>query len=212
MGNRSKEAQARQARVAAMRQAQERRERQRSILVVGAAVLVCVGLVATVVFVIVRERDRQARLEAEANAPIEGVAEFPDLPREHVTEPVAYEQDPPVGGQHAPVWTNCGVYGQPVSSEQSVHSLEHGAVWVTYRPDLSAEQVQRLNDLVAGEDYALLSPYPGLATPVAASAWGVQLLADDASDPRLERFLTRYLQGEQTPEPGAACTGGSGGM
>lgn len=212
MGNRSKEAQARQARVAAMRQAQERRERQRSILVVGAAVLVCVGLVATVVFVIVRERDRQARLEAEANAPIEGVAEFPDLPREHVTEPVAYEQDPPVGGQHAPVWTNCGVYGQPVSSEQSVHSLEHGAVWITYRPDLSAEQVQRLNDLVAGEDYALLSPYPGLATPVAASAWGVQLLADDASDPRLERFLTRYLQGEQTPEPGAACTGGSGGM
>lgn len=212
MGNRSKEAQARQARVAAMRQAQERRERQRSILVVGAAVLVCVGLVATVVFVIVRERDRQARLEAETNAPIEGVAEFPDLPREHVTEPVAYEQDPPVGGQHAPVWTNCGVYGQPVSSEQSVHSLEHGAVWITYRPDLSAEQVQRLNDLVAGEDYALLSPYPGLATPVAASAWGVQLLADDASDPRLERFLTRYLQGEQTPEPGAACTGGSGGM
>lgn len=212
MGNRSKEAQARQARVAAMRQAQERRERQRSILVVGAAVLVCVGLVATVVFVIVRERDRQARLEAETNAPIEGVAEFPDLPREHVTEPVAYEQDPPVGGQHAPVWTNCGVYSQPVSSEQSVHSLEHGAVWITYRPDLSAEQVQRLNDLVAGEDYALLSPYPGLATPVAASAWGVQLLADDASDPRLERFLTRYLQGEQTPEPGAACTGGSGGM
>lgn len=212
MGNRSKEAKDRAERVAAMRAAQQRRERRRSVLVVGAALLVCIALVSAVVVVIVRERDRQAALEAAANAPIEGVQEFEDLPREHVTEPVRYEQTPPAGGQHAPVWTNCGVYTQPVSDEQSVHSLEHGAVWITYRPDLPADQVEALTRLAEPQDYALLSPYEGLPSPIVASAWGVQLAVDDATDPRLERFLTRYLQGEQTPEPGAACTGGAGGM
>ena len=212
MGNRSKEAQDRAARVAAMRAAQQRKERRRSVVIVGAAVLVCVALVAAVVTVIMREQDRQAELEAAANAPIEGVQEFPDLPKDHVQGPVDYEQTPPVGGEHSPVWTNCGVYAEPVSSEQSVHSLEHGAVWLTYRPDLPPEQVEQLAGLAEGNDYALLTPFEGLLSPVAASAWGVQLAVDNAADPRLERFLTRYAQGEQAPEPGAPCTGGSGGM
>jgi hypothetical protein len=29
-----------------------------------------------------------------------------------------------------------------------------------------------------------------------------------ASDPRVDQFLTKYVQGAQTPEPGAACTNG----
>ena len=212
MGNRSKESQDRAARVAAMRAAEQRRERRRSVIIVAAAVLVCVALVAAVVTVIMREQDRQAELEAAANAPIEGVQEFADLPRDHVREPVEYEQTPPVGGPHSPVWTNCGVYAEPVSSEQSVHSLEHGSVWLTYRPDLPAEQEEALTRLAEGNDYVLLSPFEELPSPVVASAWGVQLAVDDAADPRLERFLTRYAQGEQAPEPGAPCTGGSGGM
>ncbi|MBB5796324.1 hypothetical protein HDA41_004288 [Streptomyces caelestis] len=31
---------------------------------------------------------------------------------------------------------------------------------------------------------------------------------DAASDPRVEQFTTAYVQGPQTPEPGAPCTGG----
>jgi hypothetical protein len=49
-----------------------------------------------------------------------------------------------------------------------------------------------------------------LSSPVVLTAWGTQLEVDDASDPRVEPFLAKYRQGEQTPEPGAPCTGGSG--
>ncbi|WP_372595162.1 DUF3105 domain-containing protein, partial [Actinotalea sp.] len=90
------------------------------------------------------------------------------------------------------------------------HSLEHGAVWITYRPDLAQAQVDVLTELARGEGYVLLSPFPDLAAPVVLTAWGVQLQVDDADDPRVEPFLVTYVQGEQTPEPGAPCSGGVG--
>jgi hypothetical protein len=41
-------------------------------------------------------------------------------------------------------------------------------------------------------------------------AWGKQLSLQSAEDPDLERFIGAYRQGPQTPESGAACTGGIG--
>jgi hypothetical protein len=128
----------------------------------------------------------------------------------HVDGDVSYAQQPPVGGEHRPAWQNCGIYNREIQEELAVHSLEHGAVWLTYRPDLPADQIEALKGLARGKTYTLLSPYPNQTAPVAASAWGVQLTADSASDPRLGQFLAKYRQGAQTPEPGAACVGGVG--
>jgi hypothetical protein len=145
--------------------------------------------------------------------PISGVERFSDIPRDHVTGPQTYAQFPPVGGLHNPVWQNCGVYDQPVPSEFAVHSMEHGAVWITYRPELTDDQVQALRAVARGKDYVLLSPWsadPPLPSPIVASAWGLQLELDSAADPRLAEFARRYANGPQTPERMAACTGGVG--
>jgi Protein of unknown function (DUF3105) len=144
------------------------------------------------------------------NASIPGVVTYANLARTHVPGHVTYPQNPPVGGPHNPVWLNCGIYDQPVPNENAVHSLEHGAVWITYRPDLSPAAVTQLQNLARGHSYVILSPYSGLPAPVVASAWGVQLKVQSASDPRLGQFVTKYEQGSQAPEPGAACSGGSG--
>jgi Protein of unknown function (DUF3105) len=141
---------------------------------------------------------------------IPGVVTVSVLSHYHTTSPVTYPQNPPVGGPHNPVWQNCGIYHSPITNEHAVHSMEHGAVWITYQPELGHQAVEQLRKLLRGQDYALLSPYPGLPAPVVASAWGVQLQVTSASDPRLAQFLTKYEQGPQTREPGAPCSNGTG--
>lgn len=207
----------RAARAAAARKEAERRERRHRALVVGltaGAVAVVVGVVATVIYV---DQRADAELTAAAARPVEGVQEFggalgADLGREHVTTDVTYDPLPPVGGDHDAVWQNCGVYDDQaqVVDRNAVHALEHGAVWVTYDPALPEEQVEALREAVSVSDYTLLSPYAGAPSPVVASAWGVQLQLPGADDPRLPVFLRKYVNGPQTPEPGAPCTGGVG--
>lgn len=169
---------------------------------IGGGVLV-VGLIAWAIVSAISSANARS-------VTIPGVVTYANLARNHVQGQVAYPQNPPVGGNHNPVWLNCGIYITPVPNENAVHSLEHGAVWITYRPDLADKSVTQLQNVVRGHSYVILSPYPGLPAPVVASAWGVQLKMQRASDSRLGQFITKYEQGPQTPEPGAPCSGGTG--
>ena len=139
------------------------------------------------------------------------VQTFSGLSQVHTQDPVNYPQTPPVGGPHFPVWMNCGYYAQPLQNELAVHSMEHGAVWITYRPDLPSAQVSILRNFTKAP-YVLVSPWKDatLPAPVVASAWGLQLKADTAGDPYVKAFVEMYANGPQTPEKGPPCTGGFG--
>lgn len=139
----------------------------------------------------------------------DGVANFAYEGAEHTAEAVEYAENPPVGGLHDPVWQNCGYYSTPVRNENAVHSLEHGAVWITYDPDLPEDQVELLRQR-ADETYMLVSPVEGLPSPVVASSWNHQLQLDAATDERLDQFIRAFRQGPDTPEPGALCFSGVG--
>lgn len=164
---------------------------------IAAFVVIAVAGAAVIVYAVTRP----------PAADIAGVRSYPNLPRNHVSGAVSYPQTPPAGGNHNPTPLTCGIYDQPVPNENAVHSLEHGALWITYRPGLPANQLTTLKDLVRGNDHRLLSPYPGLPAPIVATAWGKQLYVDNADDPRLARFAKVYTSGPTTPEPGAACQG-----
>jgi hypothetical protein len=138
--------------------------------------------------------------------PIPGVEVFEVASRDHTTDAVDYPQDPPVGGAHDPSWQKCQVYRAPVRNENAVHALEHGAVWITYPPDLPEADRNVLEQAAAGNAYVLVSPYPGLQDPVVVTAWGTQLRLDDVSDPRLPEFIARYAG--NGPELGARCDTG----
>ncbi|MCA9897370.1 MAG: DUF3105 domain-containing protein [Ardenticatenaceae bacterium] len=116
---------------------------------------------------------------------------------------------PPMGGPHAPVWQNCGIYDTPVAGQYAIHSMEHGAVWMTYNPDLPADQVVALQAIASGDPYMLLNPYPDQSSPIVLTVWDRQLAVDSAADPRIEQFIDQYQQ-VRAPESGAACTGGVG--
>ncbi|WP_158296494.1 DUF3105 domain-containing protein [Nocardioides albidus] len=137
------------------------------------------------------------------------VEEFPGLTRQHVAvgEEVDYPQSPPVGGDHAPYWLECGVYDEPVPEVSVVHDLEHGTVWLTYRPDdVDAAGVDQL----AGQlpDNGILSPYDDQEAPVVITVWGRQLALTGPDDPRIALFVAEYGAGDTAPEPFASCHGG----
>lgn len=134
-----------------------------------------------------------------------GTKTFAGLARNHVDTPVEYPQTPPVGGNHSPVWQNCQYYDTSIPNERGVHSLEHGAVWITYAPDTSQADRDVLKALAQTGDHILISQYDGLPSPVVASAWGKQLQLQSVNDPELQQFVKFFENGPQTPEPGVTC-------
>ena len=166
---------------------------------VVAAVLVAAGVLAAAVLV--------PRWLVDPPPDLTEVRAYDGLDVDHTTGEVDYPQSPPVGGRHAPAWLECGVYDEPVREENAVHDLEHGAVWLSYRPGLGEDDVARLTDVLP--DNGILAPYPGLAAPVVVTVWGRQLRLEGADDPRLELFLRRFGHSETAPEKGASCAGGT---
>jgi hypothetical protein len=191
--NQSKREQAAVAR--AEFQKKKRRNAIITRLVIAAVVLLTGG---AIVRSVIRDRDLTASVTTSTYPA--GI---------HRSGQITYAETPPVGGAHHVVWQNCGIYDAPIHEEHGVHALEHGAVWITYRPGLPADQVEQLRTL-ARDDYMLLSPFPGLPSPVVLSAWNHQLRLDRVDDPKLRAFISRYKNNPSTtPEFGASCAGGT---
>lgn len=194
--------QRRAEKVAALKAKQAREKRNQRLGLFG-AIVGGTAVLAIIIGVVVSSATPPVD---PATIEIEGLETFENLEALHVQSAVDYEMTPPAGGPHNPSWLNCGIYEEVIPAEYAVHSLEHGAVWVTYDP----EQVQGA-DLDALRDamprtYMILSPFPGLEAPVVASAWGVQVALDGVDDPRLRDFIIKYRQSPDAPEPGALCS------
>jgi hypothetical protein len=153
-------------------------------------------------------------LSGTLNEPIggipEGTEEIAGGAPTHVQGDIYDDHEVPTGGEHSPIWANCGFYSEPIGAENAVHSLEHGAVWITYSVDLPGGQLDLIRRLARPGEKVLVSPVEGQQSPIAATAWGYRLELDSAEDPRLEQFLTEFAGSLSAPEPGGACTGGVG--
>lgn len=141
--------------------------------------------------------------------PPEGVKTFPATTNETVEGKIDYARRPPTNGNHAPLWQNCGYYSEPIDDRTAVHSMDHGVVWISYRPDLPADQVQKLRSY-GDEEYVMVSPYPGLPAPVVVTAWRNQLKLDGVDDPRLRQFVDQFRNSALAPLSGNRCIDGVG--
>lgn len=143
----------------------------------------------------------------DENRQPEGVVAYNYTGGEHTNDAVAYSESPPVGGTHNPAWQTCQYYDGRVANENVVHSLEHGAVWVTYTADISEEDKERLQNWADDRPYLLVSEYDDQESPFVFTGWSNQLALDSLDDKRATQFMNYYIQGPQTPERGASCTG-----
>ena len=185
---------------------------QRPWGLIAATLAVVLFAAAVITYAVVQVNESNAN-QVESPDEIEGLQTFDayEEPQDHVDGPVDYAESPPVGGPHAPPpdWADCTgtVYDVDVRHENAVHSLEHGAVWITYNPDeIQDADIDTLAALVKNESGRMMSPYVGLDSPISIQSWGHQLKVDSADDPRIEQFADLLtLNNEFTPEPGASC-------
>ncbi|WP_027343604.1 DUF3105 domain-containing protein [Hamadaea tsunoensis] len=151
-------------------------------------------------------QDRAAKIQGIVNYNAQKPAW---LTANHKQGKLTYQVFPSVGGDHNPVWQNCmgDVYDAPIAQEHATHSLEHGAIWVTYDSKLDSKQVEKLVERVKGNEYTFMSPVDNLGTAVSLQAWGYQLKVDNADDSRIDAFI-RALRKNDSQEQGASCSGG----
>ncbi|MEV8224594.1 DUF3105 domain-containing protein [Streptomyces sp. NPDC079167] len=213
-----------------MRSADRARDRRNRVVAIGLSAVVVAGLLGFGSYMLLEKSEAKERTEETraqdskqteqekkepAAGPIAGEKTWDaaKLGRDHVTTDVRYPMEPPVGGNHNPAWLNCDgvVYEKAVPNVNAVHALEHGAVWVTHNEKASGDDVAGLASRVRSTPYSLMSPYEGQAGAIMLTAWGKQVTVDSADDPRVAAFFSKYVQGAQTPEPGAPCTGGVDG-
>ena len=133
------------------------------------------------------------------DAPIEG--------REHVGNGVAvsYQTNPPTSGSHYSSTMNLGFYDvdELVDDRNVVHNLEHGHVWITYKPNVSTEVKEELKQFDKG--VVIISARSENDKDIGLSAWGRVDSFDVPEDgvldtKRIEEFIKRYQN--RGPESG----------
>ena len=110
---------------------------------------------------------------------------------DHTTGPVRYDSTPPTHGPHEAQPAPCGVHPEPVPDGNQVHSLEHGAVGIQYRPDLvEVEDIRRIERLTRGFESGVFSaPYPEMRSAIAVSSWGELMELDSLDLPAIREYI-----------------------
>ncbi|MEQ6900754.1 DUF3105 domain-containing protein [Nocardioides sp. YIM 152588] len=184
------------------------RRRRGLPVVLAVAAALAVLAVAVVVPVVTLAGDEDGGPAAGfAAADLDDVVVYEDLSRDHLSGPIDYPQEPPVGGPHAPVWLDCGAYDAQVPAENLVHDLEHGTVVISYLPgEVDAAGVAALTAWLPAN--GILTPWPEQESPVVITVWGRQLALTGPDDERIGLFIEAYGDGSTSPEPFASCAGG----
>jgi hypothetical protein len=121
---------------------------------------------------------------------------FPAQNRQHIpvgqTHP-EYNSDPPTGGWHYDQPAQTGIYDKELADEQLIHNLEHGHIWIAYRPDLDAQTVEKLADIAKSySSKIIMTPRAKNNVPVAMVAWEYLLKLENFDENQVLGFIKAH--------------------
>ncbi len=103
---------------------------------------------------------------------------YPEIGSEHIglndSLPKAYNSNPPSSGAHYDKSANWGIYDYEVNEKIFLHNLEHGGVWIAYRPGISQGAIDDLKGII-GEysgDKFVMAPRSANDADIAVVSWG----------------------------------------
>ena len=138
---------------------------------------------------------------ANASAPKEPdhSRQFPIQGREHIAESAKhdpYNSNPPSSGPHYDTPAPTGFYdvNEALPDEKLVHNLEHGEIWIAYKPDISPEIKEQIKNLSGG--WIIAAPREANEEAIALVAWGRVDSFDvgngKINEQRVKDFIKRY--------------------
>lgn len=116
--------------------------------------------------------------------------------RDHIKlgdEHPAYNSNPPTGGWHYDQPAQSGIYDKEFADEQLIHNLEHSHIWIAYKPDLPADQIEKLANLA--KDYGskiIMAPRKANDSPIVLVAWEHLLKMDTVDEAQVKEFIEAY--------------------
>ena len=123
---------------------------------------------------------------------------YPVEGRDHVSDGtvVAYKTNPPASGSHYAVPADWGVYETVIPDERLVHNLEHGGIWISYRPSIPAAAKERLTALSKGyKSKVIMVPREKNDTDIALVSWGrVYKIAVSSDGTFDEKAIKNYIK------------------
>jgi hypothetical protein len=130
------------------------------------------------------------------------VSTIPSRGSRHILEPtpIAYVDVPPSSGDHRPAWARWGEYDY-LPPQRWLHNLEHGGLAFLYDPCAPADLIDALRafaraipDDDSGPFRWVLTPFPGLPTPIAVIAWEWTWGAACVDAESLDKFITEHYR------------------
>ncbi len=122
---------------------------------------------------------------------------FSNQGQEHISNGAAhpdYNSNPPTSGWHYAKPADERFYDKELPDEQLIHNLEHGDIWIAYKPDLSKEMTKQLKSFAGF--MAIVTPRVKNDTDIALVAWGrldkFNVENGKLDKQRIRDFILRY--------------------
>jgi len=120
-----------------------------------------------------------------------------DQGREHVGpgHKHVYNSNPPTSGWHHAQPVEWGIYREEITDEILIHNLEHGGIWISYKPSIPQEMKQKLEGFSKKWGRKIIvAPRSANDTDIALAAWSRldKFSVAEYSDDRVERFIKAY--------------------
>lgn len=156
---------------------------------------VFIGIVLAALLIMVGGIFFLSKQDERLNKPLLG-QEIKVESRSHVPDgtQITYNSNPPAAGEHYATTAHGGVYDVSPPDGNLVHSLEHGAVILWYKPDLPKDDIEKLKKIFnEAPGKSIMVPRKSLDIPVAVSSWGRVLKLQKIDDKQIKAFFeTNY--------------------